>query len=307
MTHQIQSTEMRRIGSALLLAQNRAREEKERADRCESLLKVIVKSDMVGSITEGAMSVTENDMLRESLSLDDWDLLQSLIQENRSDSHMAMSQVAPIPSATYAGTPGAAVVPGTGVDFHQPGSSVFQVAESSGSSTSALSASGEIEHAAQLAMESHARAVREVEDEYVNNSQSAHGADAPLSQSLSQSAAHITCSSSAEPESPSSSSSPLDDGLLPVVAPLPESDEWGFAWLDSLLGVSTPRGRIEVLLGFLLGLAAGSLWSRHLLAAKEARIIDLTSNLDRARGNFSWGRIFPQETLGTIGTIAALC
>lgn len=214
---------------------------------------------------------------------------------------MAMSQVAPIPSATYAGTPGAAVVPGTGVDFHQPGSSVFQVAESSGSSTSALSASGEIEHAAQLAMESHARAVREVEDEYVNNSQSAHGADAPLSQSLSQSAAHITCSSSAEPESPSSSSSPLDDGLLPVVAPLPESDEWGFAWLDSLLGVrsvmqviqahqqqenshcmvifmiflfdfiytynSTPRGRIEVLLGFLLGLAAGSLWSRHLLVS----------------------------------------
>ena len=39
MAHQIQSTEMRRIGSALLLAQNRAREEKIRADRCQQSIR----------------------------------------------------------------------------------------------------------------------------------------------------------------------------------------------------------------------------------------------------------------------------
>jgi len=282
---------MRRIGSALLLAQNRAREEKERADRCESLLKIIVKSDMVSS-TQAGMP-TENEMLRESLSLEDWDLLQSLIQENHSDDHMAMSQVAHIPSATYAGTAGAAVVQGTGVDFHQPGASSVLA-----------STSGEIEHAAQQAMESHARAVREVEEEYGSNSQSFQagtvgGEDAPDQLSTSQITPELNQSAN-KLLSSSSSSSPPDEA----------ASDSPFSWLDSLLGVSTPRGRIEVLLGFLLGLAAGSLWSRHLLAAKEARIIDLTANLDRARGNFSWGRmgsIFPHETLGTIGTIAAFC
>merc|ERR1711865_687362 len=76
------------------------------------------------------------------------------------------------------------------------------------------------------------------------------------------------------------------------------------SWLDSMFGtyVSTRRGRIEVLLGFLLGLAAGSLWSRHLLAAKEARILELTGTLDRARGQLAWTKL-PQQ-LATHATTA---
>merc|ERR1719473_2664403 len=93
------------------------------------------------SATDVRSHTSENEMLRESLSLEDWDLLQSLIQENRPEDHMAVSQVAHIPSATYAGTPSTVVVPGPGVDFHPPAassSSVFDPASSTLTTTSEI-------------------------------------------------------------------------------------------------------------------------------------------------------------------------
>lgn len=206
---------------------------------------------------QGSVSASENEMLRESLSLEDWDLLQSLIQENRPEDHMAVSQVAHIPSATYAGTPSTVVVPGSGVDFHPPAassSSVFDPASST------LTTTSEIEHAAQEAMESHARAVAEVEQAYGSQSspalQGAGGMDlvgGPGGGSLPTGAS--------APDLAASAPAPLSD---PGDKPLDFSP---LSWIDSLLGVSTPRGRIEVLLGFLLGLAAGSLFGRTFLVS----------------------------------------
>jgi hypothetical protein len=189
-------------------------------------------------------------MLRESLSMEDWDLLQSLIQENRPEDHMAVSQVAHIPSATYAGTPSTAVVPGTGVDFHPPAgsNSVFDPASST------LTTTSEIEHAAQEAMESHARAVAEVEQAYGSQSSPALQGAGPAGDLPTKPAAELVASAPA----------PLSDPEKPL-------DFSPLSWIDSLLGVSTPRGRIEVLLGFLLGLAAGSLFGRTFLVSSDVQ------------------------------------
>ena len=82
-----EATEVLRIGAALVLAQTRAREAKSRADRCENLVRALATTpEMPGSVADLASAPT----LQTSLSSDDWDLLQSIVLEER-------------PSATYSG------------------------------------------------------------------------------------------------------------------------------------------------------------------------------------------------------------
>jgi len=76
---------LQRIGAALVLAQKRAREEKDRADLCENLIRTLVNSNesMMQSIDETATSVSVSDQ--------EWDLLQSILHDH------------PVPAASFSG------------------------------------------------------------------------------------------------------------------------------------------------------------------------------------------------------------
>ena len=83
-----EATEVLRIGAALVLAQTRARESKARADSCERLVRTLAAG--TGELPASVADLPAAPSLQASMSSDDWDLLQSIVLEER-------------PSATYSG------------------------------------------------------------------------------------------------------------------------------------------------------------------------------------------------------------